>query len=208
MRAKGNGFEEIYDTLRKKILEEAYYPGEKLSENALAKEFDCSRTPIRETLKRLEQDGLIVVRPQSGTYVRLHSTKDYRDLIEVRAYLESLAFRLAVEREADPAPMAELADRMDAAVSSAPVDMAAYAESHYAFHREFVSLSGNALLIQSFERLNLKSSHLFLQSMNRESARKTQDEHRRIIDLIAARDRKGEKFVQDHLWKKRDFLAY
>jgi len=83
-----------------------------------------------------------------------------------------------------------------------------YAEVHYRFHREFIRMSGNELLENFFERLNLKSSHLFLQTMNPEIARKTQEEHWRIINLVKARDPKGEKFVIQHLWKKRDYLGY
>ncbi|HOE76195.1 MAG TPA: GntR family transcriptional regulator, partial [Rectinema sp.] len=83
-----NNVEELYSVLRRRILDEYYFAGQKLSENALAKEFECSRTPIREVFKRLEQDGLIVVKPKSGSYVRIYSGKNYLDLIEVRAYLE------------------------------------------------------------------------------------------------------------------------
>ncbi len=208
MAGNQSGVEELYSILRKRILDEVYYPGEKLSENALAKEFSCSRTPIREGLKRLEQDGLIVVRPQSGTYVRLHSRKDYRDLIEVRAYLEGLSYRLAVERGADASGLERAVDEMDQALAKTPMDMVGYAEFHFKFHREFVSLSGNDLLGQFFDRLNLKSAHLFIQSMNLESARKTQEEHRRIVELVRERDPKGEKFIISHLWRKRDFLGY
>ena len=85
-----NNVEELYSVLRRRILDEYYFAGQKLSENALAKEFECSRTPIREVFKKLEQDGLIVVRPKSGSYVRIYSGKNYLDLIEVRAYLEGL----------------------------------------------------------------------------------------------------------------------
>jgi len=207
MESPAVGIDEIYGVLRGRILAEEYYPGEKLSENALAKEYSCSRTPIRESLKRLEQDGLVVTRPQSGTYVKIHSTKDYRNLIEVRSYLEGLAFHLAVELGGDPSELDALIDRMDEALGSDRFDMKAYARAHYSFHRTLVSLSGNELLVQFFDRLNLKSSHLFLQSMNPTSAAKTQQEHRRIVELLRARDAKGEKFIVAHLWKKREFLV-
>jgi len=208
MTDKAKNVEELYVVLRKRILSEYYFAGQKLSENALAKEFDCSRTPIRESFKRLEQDGLIVVKPKSGSYVRLYSGKNYRDLIEVRAYLEGLAFRLAVERGADASQLEALSKKMDDIIASPQIDMAAYADLHFKYHKEFVRLSGNELLEKFFERLNLKSSHLFLQTMNPEIARKTQDEHWHIIDLVKSRDSKGEKFVIQHLWKKRDYLGY
>ena len=203
-----NNVEELYSVLRRRILDEYYFAGQKLSENALAKEFECSRTPIREVFKRLEQDGLIVVKPKSGSYVRIYSGKNYLDLIEVRAYLEGLAFRLSVERGADTSEMEALNKTMDDIIATAPIDMMTYAEVHYRFHREFIRMSGNELLENFFERLNLKSSHLFLQTMNPEIARKTQEEHWRVINLVKARDPKGEKFVIQHLWKKRDYLGY
>ena len=104
--------------------------------------------------------------------------------------------------------MEALNSTMDDIIVTAPIDMMTYAEVHYRFHREFIRMSGNELLENFFERLNLKSSHLFLQTMNPEIARKTQEEHWRIINLVKARDPKGEKFVIQHLWKKRDYLGY
>lgn len=201
--------EEIHATLRQRILNDGYYPGQKLSENALAKEFGCSRTPVREALKRLEHENLTEVRPQSGTYVRVLSGKDEAELLEVRAYLEGLAFRLAVDR-ADEAKVAELESimgEMDEAVASSPIDMARYAELHYRFHRGIVMLAGSDLLALSFERLNLRATHMFLRNMNAESAARTQDEHRRILRHLEERDPRGEKFVIDHLWRRKLFLS-
>ena len=203
-----SNIDELYLILRKRILDEYYFAGQKLSENVLAKEFNCSRTPIRESLKRLEQDGLVVIRPKSGSYVRLYSGKNNRELIEVRAYLEGLAFRLAIERGADTSIMESLCRKMDEIIIASQIDMVAYADLHFKFHKEFIKLSGNDLLENFFERLNLKSSHLFLQSMNPEIARKTQNEHWYIIELVKSRERKGEKFVIQHLWRKRDYLVY
>lgn len=203
-----NNVDELYSVLRKRILSEYYFAGQKLSENVLAREFSCSRTPIRESFKRLEQDGLIVVKPKSGSYVRLYSGKNYRDLIEMRSYLEGLAFRLAIENGADTTQLNILNRKMDEIIAAPRIDMTSYADFHFKFHKEFIRLSGNELLENFFERLNLKSSHLFLQTMNPEVARKTQDEHWHIIDLVEAKDPKGEKFVVQHLWKKRDYLGY
>ncbi|HOV94124.1 MAG TPA: GntR family transcriptional regulator [Spirochaetales bacterium] len=201
-----NSTEHLYASLRNRILNEYYFAGEKLSENSLAQEFKCSRTPIREALKKLEQDGLISVKPKSGSYVRIYSGQHYRDLVEVRSYLEGLAFRLAIERKTDTSLLEQLNQEMDEIIARTPIDMMAYAEIHYRFHREFVRISGNELLESFFEKLNLKSSHLFLQTMNIDVAIMTQEEHRHIIDLIKNADPKGEKFVIQHLWKKREYL--
>ncbi len=198
--------DEIYSLVRKRILHDTYQSGEKLSENSLAKEFECSRTPIRETLKRLEQDGLVVIQPKSGTYIRHQTEKDYRDLIEVRSYIEGLSARLAIEKGADTTKMKKTLDDMDKIVAKTPVDIISFGEKHYAFHRTLIELSENELAVQLFDRLNLKSSHLFYQAMNEKAVAITQKEHRLIIEYIDTRNPKGEKFVIRHLWNKKRSL--
>jgi len=209
VRAAGVEVTDIHRTIRGRILVEQYYPGQKLSENALAREFGCSRTPVREALKRLERERLIEVRPQSGAYVRAVTTEDYADLLEVRAYIEGLAFRLAVERwqSADIEALEADLQAMDKAVKATPIDMQRYAELHYGFHFRLIRISGNNLLAGMFEALNLRSSHMFLRSMNAESAARTQEEHHRIVRQLRERDSKGEKFVVDHLWRNRSLVV-
>jgi len=201
--------EAIYQTIRRRIFTEEYAPGQKLSENALSGEFDCSRTPIREVFKRLEADLLVLVKPRSGTYVRRHFSKDSRELIEVRAYLEGLAFRLATETinlGPDVSRLNALLDQMDRIIEAKPIDMMAFADLHYQFHLGIIDLSGNDLLRQMYERLSLKSSDLFLLSMNEDTAGTTQKEHRWLVEALSQRDLKGEKFMIGHLWKKRDIM--
>jgi len=70
-----------------------------LSENLLAEKYNCSRTPIRERFKQLESDGLVIIKPKSGTYVKEESLKEFIDLMEIRTYLECLAYRLFIEQE-------------------------------------------------------------------------------------------------------------
>ena len=81
----------IYNHLKHQIRQGLLPNGAKLSENTLAKEFSCSRTPVREALKRLEQDGFVVIVAHSGSYVKDITMVDYQQLTEVRAYLEALA---------------------------------------------------------------------------------------------------------------------
>jgi DNA-binding transcriptional regulator YhcF (GntR family) len=88
----------IYLDIRRRILTRSLYPGQKLSENTLARKHGVSRTPIREVLKRLERDGLVRIKPKSGTYVQQWSTRKIIELYQVRTYLECLAYRLALER--------------------------------------------------------------------------------------------------------------
>ncbi|RKX86167.1 MAG: GntR family transcriptional regulator, partial [Spirochaetes bacterium] len=75
--SRKNLIEDIYHNLRTRILTEKIYPGQKISEITLAGEYECSRTPVREALKRLEDDGLVIIKPKSGTYVKNETAKDF-----------------------------------------------------------------------------------------------------------------------------------
>ena len=194
--------EEIYQELRRRILTGRYHPGQKLSENSLADEFACSRTPMRETLKRLESDGLVGVRPKSGTYVRNETERDVINQLQVRAYLESLAFSLCMEkitiREINR--IERLKKLMDRVIQARPTDMLKYANLHYEFHFSIVKGSKNDLLIRTYERLHLRYSHMFYLRMDDISATDTQNEHAEILRLLRERNPAGEDFMKIHLF--------
>lgn len=184
----------IYNHLKHQIRQGLLPNGAKLSENTLAKEFSCSRTPVREALKRLEQDGFVVIVAHSGSYVKDITMVDYQQLTEVRAYLEALAIRLACENGADPAILDQILDRMDALWKGGKAfDVQTFSSLHYQFHLELVKLSGNNLLALTYSRLNLsEAALLFAQNINDRGIAKTQAEHRRLVDAIRARDEKKE----------------
>jgi len=208
MKQKENSpVDELYSILRKRILNEKYSPGEKLSETLLGAEFNCSRTPIREALKRLERDGLISILPKSGSYVKIHTNQDNKNLMEVRAYIEGLSVRLLIENGTSTVPLKKILAEMDTILKTRPIDIIAFGEKHYEFHFTMVKLSGNDLSLQVFERLNLRSAMLFYQSMNEKMALKTQIEHKMIIEQIDEGSPKCEKFTIGHLWKKRNSFA-
>lgn len=86
--------EEVYEKLKTDILENKLKPGERLVESDIAKELQISRTPVREALKQLEQDGLVTYFPRRGSVVSEISIEDAIELYEVREYIEGLAVRL------------------------------------------------------------------------------------------------------------------
>jgi DNA-binding GntR family transcriptional regulator len=203
-----NRINSIYKTIRKKIIDDNFYPGQKLSENTLAKAFSCSRTPIREILKRLENEGLVIIKPKSGTYVQHETTKDYINLLQVRTYLECLAYILAVKNISDKEinTLEKIVKEMDKIFLNKPLNTRKFAERHFDFHYNLVISSGNDLLIQLFNRLNLKASHMFKETMDYEGIRKTQDEHFEIVRLLKEKQPKGEKLIKKHLWRKVEYL--
>ncbi|QQS25820.1 MAG: GntR family transcriptional regulator [Actinomycetota bacterium] len=93
-----NDTERVYQALRRRIIEGVEPPGARLIEHRLAETFACSRTPVREAVRRLESEGLVVVEPNCGAEVRPLSEVDISDLYEVRARLEAYAAELAAVR--------------------------------------------------------------------------------------------------------------
>ena len=88
----------VFNTLRRAILKGELEPGERLMEIALANKLGVSRTPIREAIRKLELEGLVVMIPRKGAEVARITEKDLRDVLEVRTSLEKLAIELACDR--------------------------------------------------------------------------------------------------------------
>ena len=200
--------ETIIETISERILSGEYPGGYKLSENTISSEFSCSRTPVREALKRLEQNTLVEIKDRSGTYVKTFSDEENLKITEVRAYLESLAFRLALERGNDTSRLKQYLDEMERCLSLSIPDFAGYGRAHYAFHQEIVRLSDNKLLITLYESMHLNNSlALIYKKLDPEGISATMNEHTLIFNYLDTRDEvNGPAFMLTHLWSKRERL--
>ena len=87
----------VFNTLREAILKGELKPGERLMELQLAERMGVSRTPIREAIRMLEQEGLAVTIPRKGAEVARMTEKDMEDVLEIRAALDELAVQLACD---------------------------------------------------------------------------------------------------------------
>lgn len=194
----------IYTSIQDRIRSGQLKPGEKLSENNLAKEFKCSRTPVREAVKTLEQDGLVVIQPKSGTYVRMYSAEETKNAIEIRAYLEALAFSLDVEKNADITPMKQCFEKMEEIAHKEPFNLAEFGQYHFQFHSEMVILADNPFLTELYEKLHLNTLYrIYFSKMTKEDLLKTQDEHKKILTYLVEKNPEGSIFITQHLMKKR-----
>ena len=93
--------EAAYGHLRDSILRGSLLPGTRISEPNLAEQLGISRTPVREALQRLSQEGLVELTPAKGARVRVLSAEEVREVYEARAMLEGEAARLAAERASE-----------------------------------------------------------------------------------------------------------
>jgi DNA-binding GntR family transcriptional regulator len=90
--------EQVIDAIRNAIIEGKFRPGEKIPEQELAEQLGVSRTPIREAIHILEQQGLVLIVPMSGTFVAEVDPEEVQDSLYTRIALEELALRQAIER--------------------------------------------------------------------------------------------------------------
>lgn len=91
----------VFENLREAILEGKLEPGQRMMEIQLAEQLGVSRTPVREAIRKLELEGLVVMIPRKGAYVADVSIKDIMEVLEVRVAIEGLAASLAAERMTD-----------------------------------------------------------------------------------------------------------
>src|SRR5207248_417818 len=143
--------EMVYDHLKRAILSGEVQPGERLLETRLAQSLGVSRIPVREAIRKLERDGLLVVFPRRGIYASSLNARDVDDVYAVRAVLEGLAARLAAERRTDrqlaelEAILAEMGGQADRG------DSAGLFNTGRRFHEVVLAASGNAKLVPLME---------------------------------------------------------
>lgn len=196
---------EIYTSIQDRIRLGQYKPGEKLSENNLAKEFNCSRTPVREAVKNLEQNGLVVIQPKSGTYVRNYTKEEIKNAIEIRAYLEALAFTLDIEKNADFQQMKDYLKKMNELAAEKELDLMLFGKYHFLFHATMVAISENPFLIELYDKLHLNTlPKIFFSPMTPEALAKTQGEHNQILHFLETKNPEGEQFIIQHLMTRRN----
>ena len=145
--------EAVYRTLRKAILTGELAPNERLTEVRLGKMLGTSRTPIREAIRKLELEGLVVLVPRSGAKVASISEKELRDVLEVRRTLDELCARLASERIDDghKERLAASVAEFEEIVSSG--DKTAIARADVEFHDIIAEAAANRRLLQILNEL-------------------------------------------------------
>jgi len=146
--------QEISDILREAIWTGVLRPGQRLIENWLAGELDVSRPPLREAIRVLEQEGLIVSIPRRGSFVRTLTGQDISEIYTVRCALEGMAAELAMEASAaDLDRLDQIVVQVEAWDGVSRADLREVVDRDLGFHRSLVNLSGNARLVAMWEQI-------------------------------------------------------
>jgi DNA-binding GntR family transcriptional regulator len=172
----------------------------RLDERQLSQKLGVSRTPIREALTLLEQEGFVRAVPRRGIYVVRKSKKEICEMIVVWAALEGMAARLAATRATEEQHNA-LADLFQKFKDEPLSDqMNEYSEANIAFHQAIIKLGGSDLIVETTRNLFIHIQAMRTVSLRQDNrAERSISEHLAIIGALKARDADlAEKLVREH----------
>jgi DNA-binding GntR family transcriptional regulator len=181
--------DEVVARLRDAIIEDRLAPGERLFERVLCLRYGVSRTPLREALKVLAQEGLVTLLPNRGAAVTPLTLAELDQTIEVMLPLERLVGTLLVERIAR-AGLAEIrALHHDMCGFHARADLPAYFHANQAIHQRQVELCGNPILTATYEGLNTRIRRFrYRANLSQQRWDQAVAEHAVMLDALLARD--------------------
>jgi len=182
--------EQAYSQLKQQILGNVLPAGSQFLEQEIAERLQMSRTPTREAMVRLANEGLVEVRPRHGMRVLPISPKDMAEIYDIITALESTAAGqlagLGLDREALQ-PLITAVEEMDTALSNDELE--AWAEADYDFHKYLVELTGNVRLINLISTFRDQGHRVRMTTLHmRPKPDKSNEDHRAVVDAILAND--------------------
>lgn len=186
----------VFNTLRQEILTGKMKPGERLMEIHLANKLGVSRTPIREAIRKLELEGLVIMIPRRGAEVAQISWKSLKDVLEVRRALDVLAIELACERMThdELEALYHACECFEEATKTK--DPSKIAEADVAFHDIIVASTGNKRLIQLVNNLSEQMyRYRFEYIKDSDQHQMLVQEHKEMYQHIHSSDKKSAASV-------------
>lgn len=198
----------VFNTLRNAILRGELEPGERLMEIALAQKLGVSRTPIREAIRKLELEGLVVMVPRKGAEVADITEKDLKDVLEVRTALEELAIELAMKHMGEEEYDALVAANDNFFRNSGVNDPVKTAGADVNFHELIYQLTGNNRLIQMLNNLREQMYRYRLEYIKDESVHKhLYYEHQNIVEAMKTGDvQAAKKAIRIHVVNQEESI--
>jgi len=172
----------------------------RVDERQLSEALGVSRTPIREAMALLEQEGFLRTEPRRGVFIVRKTKKQVIEMIEMWAALESMAARLATlnASDADIASLRHMFDEFRNATPAEHIDE--YSDANIAFHQAIIRLSGSHLMGKTIENLFIHVRAIRRMTISqRDRAERSIADHMRIIEALEKRDTElAERLVRQH----------
>ena len=198
----------VFKTLREAIITGELKSGERLMEIRLANEMGVSRTPVREAIKKLEQEGLVYVTARKGAVVAPINSKDLQDVMAVRKVLESLACQMACSSitEEDLAELEQMNDDIREAIKADDDEKVARLDA--LFHDRICEFSGNDKLVSILKYLK---EHIFRYRLEYISSLKNKnlivEEHDKIIqDMYNKNEKAVCRDIEHHIEMQEKYI--
>jgi len=193
----------VYLRLREAVSEmDIYRVGAdlRLDERSMAEQLNVSRTPLREALTRLENEGLVEIRARKGVYVVRKTLEDILEMIVAWSALESMAARLATEAASDTQLKELRKHAMRHSESSALADLSEYSDANIRFHQMILEMSGCALLSDMADGLFVHMLAVRRRALEEnDRASRSVVDHVAIIEALEARDADlASQLVREH----------
>ena len=190
----------IYRQVRDMAISFRFPPGQRINEGDLARRLKVSRTPVREAMQKLVSENLLVWKRSFGFYCRRLDAREIVDLYQLRQAIEGLAVRLACERASDQ-ELADL-DRSLEALEAMGHGQVSFLGGQLSFHERIAALSGNREILRMLENINARIYFVRWIAMEHRWQR-SDDEHRRIVAAMRARDPEtAARIIVAHLDKR------
>ncbi|HIE44177.1 MAG TPA: GntR family transcriptional regulator [Candidatus Omnitrophica bacterium] len=198
---------EILEEVKALLLNGRLQSGEKLTEEELASRFNVSRTPIREILKSLEQEGLIETRRKRGIFFRRFTQKEVEEVFDVRSVLEGFAAKLAATRikKRDIEQLGRYSRRYMEEQKKGNRRKAEFVDR--LFHEKILEISGNTYLSKIVKKVRMINTSFYLHH-DYPPEDPTPYSHERIVEVLKAGvPEECERVVQGHIqWPKEEIL--
>ena len=198
----------VFNTLRQAILRGELKPGERLMEIALSQRLGVSRTPVREAIRMLEQEGLVIMIPRKGAQVAEISEKDLKDVLEVRLGLEELAVRIACQRitEEELEELEQAVKEFEEAMKRD--DLGALAAADVKVHEVIYGSTHNKRLVQIISNIREQMYRYRVEYLKDEETRNLLvKEHKEIYEAIKNRDvKRAQEISYQHIENQREAI--
>jgi DNA-binding GntR family transcriptional regulator len=190
--SRSRASDSVFDILRENILGRGFRPGDRLDVRALADQLGVSATPVKDAINRLAVEGLVEIRPRSGTFVAELAPDAVAETFEIRRALECLAAERVVTQLTPDllARFRDVVDAMDRPVSTER-DRTEHERKNVELHTLLVEASGNRRLTELYRSLNAHLTIARIHSRRRpddDRLEQERREHRAILEALATRD--------------------